>query len=309
MAAGQKGSRSATVAFAALLLGATGIGFAPIFVRIADVGPISSAFWRMALALPPLLLWRMVTVGNGDENDRLSRLLARIAPPRDRRAGLLVLAAGIFFAADLGFWHWSIKLTSVANATLLANLNPVFVALAGFLFLGHRFRPPFLLAMALALGGAVVLMGRSLEIAPGRVLGDLLGVATAMMYAGYFLATATLRRRHDTWTVLFYSVLITATILGPVAAASEPAILPASMGGWAVVVALALVCQIAGQGLIVHALAHLPPAFSALTLLLQPVVAALAAWALFGEALGGMEIAGALLIFAGILLARWTFTR
>ena len=304
MAAARDANRHATIAFAALLLGATGIGFAPIFVRIADVGPISSAFWRMALALPPLLLWRMIMRRHGDEG---GRPFLRLAPPRDRRAALLLFAAGVFFAADLGLWHWSIKLTSVANATLLANLNPIFVALAGFLFLGHRFRPPFLLAMALALGGAVVLMGRSVEIAPGRLLGDLLGVATAMMYAGYFLATAALRNRHDTWTVLFYSVLVTALVLGPLAVVSESDILPANATGWAVVVALALVCQIAGQGLIVHALAHLPPAFSALTLLLQPVVAALAAWALFGEALGGMEFLGALLIFAGILLARRTF--
>ncbi len=301
MAAEQDGNRQAGLAFVALLAGATGIGFAPIFVRIADVGPVSSAFWRMALALPPLLIWRLWEAAD--------RRRAAIIPPRDRRTLLLLLAAGGFFAADLGFWHWSIKLTSVANATLLANLNPVFVALVGFVFLGHRFRPPFLLAMALALGGAVVLMSRSVEISADRVLGDLLGVATAMMYAGYFLSTAALRSRHDTWTVLFYSVLVTAAVLGPLAGVSESRLVPASAGGWAAVVALALVCQIAGQGLIIHALAHLPPAFSALTLLLQPVVAALAAWALFGEALGGRELAGALLIFAGIVLARRTFAR
>ncbi|RMF68718.1 MAG: DMT family transporter [Alphaproteobacteria bacterium] len=300
MAGERDRNRQMRLAFLALLAGATGIGFAPIFVRIADVGPVSSAFWRMALALPPLLVWRLWGATGRQRS---------IAPPRDGGTLVLLLAAGGFFAADLGFWHWSIKLTSVANATLLANLNPVFVALVGFLFLGHRFRPPFLLAMALALGGAVVLMGRSLEISAERVIGDLLGVATAMMYAGYFLSTAVLRSRQDTWTVLFYSVLVTAAVLGPLAVASETAVVPRSPTGWLAVVALALVCQIAGQGLIVHALAHLPPAFSALTLLLQPVVAAIAAWALFGEALGGRELAGALLIFAGILLARATFTR
>ncbi|GIX18152.1 MAG: membrane protein [Rhodothalassiaceae bacterium] len=283
-------------AFVALLLGATGIGFAPIFVRLADVGPVSSAFWRMALALPPLALWRLMRADGSPAR--------RLAPPADRRSLLLIAAAGGFFAADLGFWHWSIKLTSVANATLLANLNPVFVALTGFVFLGHRFRPLFLFAMALALAGAVVLMGRSVEISAERVIGDLLGVATAMMYAGYFLSTAALRSRHDTWTVLFYSVLITALVLGPLAAASETALLPRSPKGWLVVVALALVCQIAGQGLIVFALAHLPPAFSALSLLLQPVVAAAAAWVLFGEALGAGELAGAALVLAGIWLAR-----
>ncbi len=295
------GERRAGLALLALLAGAVGIGFAPIFVRVAEVGPLASAFWRMALALPPLLAWRWWR-SRADAHGGIARTGGIVAPMRADPWPLL--ACGLFFAADLGLWHWSIRLTTVANATLLANLNPVFVALAGFLFLGHRFRPLFLVGMACGLAGAAVLMGASIEVSPERILGDALGVATAVMYAGYFLTTARLRARHDTWTVLTFSILVTALALWPAALTSPEPMLPPAIAGWWPLIALALVSQIGGQGLIVHALAHLPPAFSAVALLLQPVVAALAARALFGEALGVPELGGMLLVLVGILLAR-----
>ncbi|RMF18224.1 MAG: DMT family transporter [Alphaproteobacteria bacterium] len=298
--------RRASLAFLALLTGAVGIGFAPIFVRVAEVGPLASAFWRMALALPPLIFWRALQTARARRHESRSErrpVCSRQGSPI-RGDLVLLVGCGLFFAADLGLWHWSIRLTTVANATLLANLNPVFVALVGFLFLGHRFRPLFLLGMASALAGAAALMGASLEVSPERLLGDALGIATAVMYAGYFLTTARLRSRHDTWTVLSFSILVTALALWPLALASPEPMLPRDLVGWWPLIGLALVSQIGGQGLIVHALAHLPPAFSAVSLLLQPVVAALAAWALFGEALGPLEGFGALLVLGGIVLAR-----
>ena len=79
---------------------------------------------------------------------------------------------------------------------------------------------------------------------------------------------------------------------------------PAGVDGWLVLIALALVTQVAGQGLIVYALAHLPAAFGSVSLLVQPVIAAGLAWLLFAEALGPLELAGAGLVLAGIAMAR-----
>src|SRR6478752_2321023 len=98
-------------ALPALLVGATFIALSPIFVRLADVGPTASAFWRVALAAP--LLWLLLLVTR-----RASPL------PVDWR---LLAVAGLAFAGDLAFWHWSIRFTSVANSTLLANLAAPFV--------------------------------------------------------------------------------------------------------------------------------------------------------------------------------------
>lgn len=280
--------RQAGLAFACLLLGAVGIGFAPIFVRFSDVGPISSAFWRMALSLPFLLVW-------------LSVRRTSIAP---RGRSWLLIVCGLFFAADLSMWHWSITLTTVANATLLANLNPVFVAIAGYLFFKERFSGLFLFGLVASMGGAVALLGSSLEFAPERLSGDILGILTATMYAGYFIAASRLRSRYDAVEVLLFPGFVTALALLPMAFMSEANFFPETMNGWWTLLGLALICQVLGQGLIVYALAHLPAAFSALSLLVQPIVASIVAWILFGEALGPLEFGGAFLILCGILLAR-----
>jgi drug/metabolite transporter (DMT)-like permease len=71
-----------------------------------------------------------------------------------------------------------------------------------------------------------------------------------------------------------------------------------------VVLGLALVSHAAGQGLIAYALAHLPAAFSSVGLLLQPVVAALFAWLLLAEPLAALQVAGGMVVLAGIYLAR-----
>lgn len=114
--------RERALAFLALLVGGAAIGFSAIFVRLADVGPLQSAFWRVALAVPFLAAWAAWT---------LRRERANSAPgvaPRTRMSLLPLLAAGAFFAGDLAFWHLSIVYTTVANASLLANSAPVFVA-------------------------------------------------------------------------------------------------------------------------------------------------------------------------------------
>src|SRR3974390_2990611 len=134
-----------TVAFLCLLAGGCAIAFAPILVRLSDTGPVASAFWRTALAAP--LLWLGVL-----------QPPSRSGESRDE-GGLSValVAAGLFFAADLGVWHWSIVWTSVANSTLLANLAPIFVTLAGWIFWKRSVTKVFLVGMMVALTGMFVL--------------------------------------------------------------------------------------------------------------------------------------------------------
>ncbi len=274
-------------------------GFAPIFVRLTDVGPVSSAFWRVALAVPIIAIGAAL-------NSRLTGHGNAARPPLSPRDMRLLVLAGLFFAGDLGLWHWSIALTSVANSSLLPNLAPVFVAGLGFVFLGHRFSRNFLGALALATGGVGLLLGASIQLGGTRVTGDLLGIATATMYAAYLLTVGYVRRRVATLTVRLWVSIVTALALLPMALLSGEVFWPAGAEGWAVLFALALVNQVAAQGLISFSLAHLSAAFSAVSLLVQPVVATIVAWFLFHEALGTWEFAGALAVLSGIALARRT---
>lgn len=278
------------IALAALLVGATCIALSPIWVRVSETGPTASAFWRVALASPVLWL--------------LQSLNRRAAPPVAPN-GKLLLAAGIAFAGDLAVWHTSIKLTTVANSTLLANLASIFVTLAAWLLWKQRPRALFLAGLVTALVGVGMLVETSARLSPGALGGDALGVVTAMFYAWYILAVKQLRDRGvGTLRLMAITTTLTASLLLPVALASGDQMLPVTPLGWWKLVGLALVSHAAGQGLIAYALAHLPAAFSSVSLLFQPVMAAVFAWVLLAEPLAPLQIAGGVVVLVGIYLSR-----
>ncbi len=279
-----------TTAFLCLLAGGVAIASAPILVRLADTGPVASAFWRCALATPLLWIWALKVRGNESSS------------PVEARA---LLAAGLFFAADLGVFHWSIVWTSVANSTLLANLTPIFVTLAGWLIWKHQVSRTFLVGMVLAIVGMFVLVGPNFAVGGTRLAGDALGALTGMFYAGYMLAIKVARDSGaSTARLMAWSTTITALVLLPAALLSPQPFWPQSAGGWWVVVGLAVVTQIVGQGLIAYAFAHLTASLSSVSLLIQPVTAALIAWYLFGEAIGPAQFVGGAVVMGGIWLAR-----
>lgn len=295
----------------ALIAGAIAIGFAPIFVRLSEVGPSATAFWRLALALPVLLVWaggeRRMRAG-GDRRTQKAEDAAIIpsAVPlaRDRPTSPLLLA-GLFFAGDLALWHWSIHFTSVANSTLEANLASVFVVLIGWLVWRQRVSARFGWAMLVALAGTALLVGRNARFSPTTLRGDALGVVTAVFYAGYLLSVKAARGRGwATAPIMAVSGVVTAAALLPVALLSRETLLPATGRGWVTLVGLAFVSHLGGQSLIAYALAGLPAAFASVGLLVQPATAAAVAWALLGETLSVGQLTGGALVLAGIVLAR-----
>lgn len=275
-----------------LILGAVAIGFAPIFVRLSETGPIATAFWRLLFALPAFWLWRVVE--------------KRREPQTRETTGDAhwLYIGGFFFAADLAAWHWSIQLTSVANATLLANFAAIFVALFTWVVLRQPLSRRFVGALAAAIAGTALLVGASFQVSTTAFRGDLLGVLTAVFYAGYLLSIKRLRIRFSTATVMLQTGLVSALLLGVLAAATGEQLLPVSRRGWLVLVALALISHVCGQSLIAYASRHLPVTFSSLGLLVQPVAATVAAWLLLHETITAWQLAGGLLVLVAIAIAR-----
>lgn len=278
------------LAVAALLAGAVAIAASPLFVKVSEAGPVATAFWRVALALPVLWAWSAL----GQRAHHAAGFAA------NRR---LMVWTGLLFAGDLAVWHWSIVLTSVANATLLANLAPIFVTLAVWLMYRRRPGSLFLAGMTIALAGVAMLLGGDIQLSGKALAGDCFGVVTAMFYGGYQLAVTRLRASASTASIMAWSGLVTACALLPLALVSGEQILPATAAGWLKLIGLALISQAAGQSLIAWAMAHLPATFSSVGLLLQPVVAALFAWVLLGETLGAAAIAGGVAVLVGIGIA------
>ena len=281
--------RRFAVAVAALVAGAVAMGASVLFVRWADVGPYASAFWRVFLALPFLWGWAR---------------LERRGPRRRLLLDPAVLLAGLFFTGDLFFWHLSILGTTVANATVLATTAPIWVALGAWALLGETVGARTLVALGLCILGGLALVGESYGFAPQRLNGDLFGIATALFFGCYVLSVRAARARHGAAELMFASTAITAACLFVIAFLFEPRILPQSLAGLAALVALAVISQVGGQGLVAVALGTLPATFSSLVVFLEAIAAAAFGWILLNEPLGIVQALGGVLILIGIFVAR-----
>jgi drug/metabolite transporter (DMT)-like permease len=279
------------MALAALFGGAVAIGTSALLVKVSETGPVSTGFWRVFLALPVFWAWVWLE-GRGQPG----AVMQRSNVP-------LVVLAGFCFAGDLAVWHWSIVLTSVANATLLANCAPIFVALAAWLFMRKRLRPVFVAGLTMAIAGMGLLLRGDFAHGGSALAGDALGLITAMFYAAYQLTVTRARDTVSTARIMAGSGLVSAAILLPIALVSGEQFLPHTAMGWWILLALALISQASGQSLIAYAMAHLPATFSSVGLLLQPVVAATLAWLLLGETLTALAIFGGILVLIGIRVA------
>jgi drug/metabolite transporter (DMT)-like permease len=284
-------ARQNAVAFAALVIGAFAMGASPIFVRLADVGPFASAFWRCALSLPFLAVWAL-------------------SEPRDTRAMFstdrAVVLSGLFFAGDLFFWHLSILATTVANATFIATMAPVWVAFGAWIVFREKISRGNFLGLALCLIGGAALIGQSYSFTPERLIGDGYALITSLFFGLYMLAISNARTRLKigAGSLAFMSAAITAACLFVIAMLFETNFMPRSLNGWITLLTLALVSQVLGQGLLAVALGKLPATFSSLVIFLEAVGAAALGWLVLNEKLGPVQMFGGALILLGIWVAR-----
>jgi drug/metabolite transporter (DMT)-like permease len=280
-------------ALAVLFFGACMIGFGPVLVRVAraeHVGPAGSAFWRVALALPILaaMTWRERSAGGTAANLKPTWIAA---------------IAGFLFAGDLVCWHYGIRFTSIAKATVLANMTPILVTAATWVMLRQAPRPVFLAGMALGVGGSTVMALAKGGAGASPHLGDLFSIGAALWYSTYMLVMRKARETQSATVLMFWSSAVGAPMLLACALALGDSIWPNSVLGWSVLAGLG-VMHVAGQGSIAWALGRLPAPLAALVVLVQPVVAAIAGWAAFGERLTPMQALGGAIALGGVAIAQ-----
>jgi drug/metabolite transporter (DMT)-like permease len=272
--------------------GALVIAFSAILVRLADVSPSTAAVFRCAYALPLL--------------GALAHAERRRYGPRPRRERDIALLAGIFFAADLTFWHHSIGAVGAGLATVLANVQVVLVGVIAWLALGERPDPRSGAAVPVVLLGVVLISGAvgggAYGDNPG--LGAVFGLATALAYAVFILllrrAGADPRRPAGP---LFYATLsstVAAALAGIVVGDID--FFP-GLEAQAWLVTLALTSQVLGWLLISVSLPRLPALLTAITLTLQPVGSVILGVILLSEQPSGVQLAGVAVVVGGIVLA------
>lgn len=273
--------------FAALLGGNVALALGPLWVRLADTGPVSAGFWRLALAIP---FFALLARTNGQRLGGVPRGVL-----------LAVMAGGIFFALDLSSWHLGIELTRLGNATLFGNSGSILIVAWGLFVLRRAPRANEWLAFAAAIVGSAILLGRSLQIDHTTLVGDLLCLLAGFLYTFYILLAQKGRETLGSWSLLFWSSLAGLPVMVGVALALGEPFWPTD---WTPVVALAITSQLIGQGLLVFALRHFSPLVVGLALLTQPVVSVVVGWVWFGEVLSALDAVGMVLVAAGLVLVR-----
>lgn len=272
------------------MAGALCIAFSGILVVLAAVSPPTAATYRAAFAIPPLLL--------------LAWWEERREGPRTRRQRTLAFVAGIFFAADLTFFHHAILFVGAGLATVIANLQVLVVGVVAWLLLGERPSNRLLAGVPIALLGVVLISGAvgagAYGADPG--IGVVLGLAAAACYAGYLLV---LRRgqdgRHVAGPILDATIAtaIFAALGGIVVGDLQP------LPGWPAIGWLALLAvsaQVAGGLLIAVALPRLPAVTTSLLLLSQPVASVFLAMLIVNEAPSAIQLGGVALVVLGVAL-------
>jgi drug/metabolite transporter (DMT)-like permease len=278
----------------AALTGGALLGLSPIAMRLSELGPHASNVWRFLFALPILAVWAAV---------------ARPIPSAGQTGWLLF--GGVLFGIEVSLWAAALGLTTVTNATLLANLTPVFAALFGWFLFRERLRLAVIAGVATSLAGAVLLALARAQAAAGPTgnpetgwIGDALGLSAAVGYAGYLLILRMLGKDMNVGAVMFWATLSSLAVALTLAVIFREPLWPQTLNGWLILVGLGLVVQVGGQGLVAYGVGRLPIVASTVLLWMQPLVAAALSWLLFSEALGPVALAGAALILAGIYVVQ-----
>ncbi|MBP1770968.1 MAG: family transporter [Holophagaceae bacterium] len=274
---------------AALILGASLLGFAAMLVRwAAPAGPLAVGFYRMLFALP-FVAW-------------LARGRGR---PGTGRAQAWALGAGVCFVLDLWMWHSALHHTSAANATLLVTLAPIWVAVVSVLWLGVRLRRRFWAGVLLALGGALVL-GLAKGARWGTGLGELLGALASLAYGAFTLALGRARRDLSAPEALFWVVVCCTVLFGALGWARGEAFTGYPARAWWALLGLGVVVQVVAWWLITWGMGHVPTNLGAMGLMTQPVATVILGWILLSETVRPLQGLGTLLVLAGVALCAFT---
>lgn len=274
--------------YLALGVGILSLGFSALFARWAAApGPVM-AFYRISLStliLVPFFARQRIKEGK-----------------IPRAIWIFPLAGGLFTALDHGVWNTAVNYTSAANATLLGNTAPIWVALFAWLVWSERLRAGFWIGLVLTLTGAAVVLGTDILRQPSLGIGDVLALMSGVFYACYFLVTQRGRIHYHTLTYIWLVGLTSAILLLAFDLIFGLPLTGYSPKSYLAFLGAAILSQTCGYLAVGYALGHLPASLVAPTMIGQPVVTALLAIPLLGETLHLSQWLGGLAVLAGIYL-------
>ncbi len=299
----------AIATLAALCIAVLSIASAAILIKFSEqeINPYATAFHRFWITTVLLGVWNggrwLWRQWQAPTQIDLTVSVASPVAPLTWQVWAQLTLVGSFLAGDLMLWAWSLTQTSVANATLLANLTPVFSCIGGWLWLDKRFDRRFVAGMLIAIAAIGLIGWDDSHLALGKFAGDAAALLAAIAFSVYLALLEQLQTRFQTTTLLWGSSAIASLISFPVAWGMGGNLFPTTLQGWFAVLSLAVICQILGQGMLVHSLNRLSAEFVALFLLMEPILAGVGAWLLLGEQLSLLNLVAFAIAMVGIYLS------
>ena len=272
----------------ALVLAVLALTVSPLFVRWADAPGVVKSLYRMVIAasiITPLAIYK----------------LSKGELVIDKRLVFPILA-GVFSAIDHTLWTTSIEKTAVANATLLNNITPLWVAIFAGVIWHEKLNYKFWIGLCLLFVGALMVLGNSLVFSPESIQGDLLAITSSFFYAGFYLLTQTGRKKLDPISFLWIMLISAAICLLVFTLVTGAPLFGYSKVTYIVFFSSAVISQLGGYYLLAYALGRIPSTVVTPTMVLQPVLTAIIAVPLLGEVLSALQIIGGSLVLGGILV-------
>lgn len=282
----------------AACVGSVILGSSAVFVRISDMGPLATGFYRMLFSLPFFALWVL-----GEKVHVHVRGLPPEALPSPREFALLVLG-GALFSLDLALFNWGIDHTTILNSTLFNNAAAFFVPL--FLWLCFKVKPSMrtMLCVTIGLLGCALLGGESLSLSADNFLGDIVSLGSGMAVALYVITIKEVRDRCSTSVVMLITGLASTIALGVMVVFSQESFGPLTSQDWISIWGQALLVHTVGQALLAFSMAKVHAAYVGIIMLLAPVTSALLGWLIYDEVLTVITLGGIILVMASIVTAR-----
>lgn len=272
-------------------LGALLLGASPVFVRISDLGPVTTGFYRMLFAMPFLFIWM------ASEKRAAISLFSK-------KGNVAIILAGSFFALDLALWNWSIDYTAIVNATLFNNTAAFFVPLLVWLLYQEKQSLRFIIGVVTGLFGCVLLFQESFYISMDNLVGDIVALISGLTVAFYVIAVTRVRASIGAGTLMFWLSFPTIIVLGLIALLMGENFGPLTWRDGVSIFGQAVLVHTLGQGLLAYAMGKIPASYSALIMLLAPVNAAFLGWLVYGEELSLMKCAGMVIVMMSILFVK-----
>ena len=282
-------ARRRAIAEGALLVTVVAWGFGGIFIKLSSFAGITFAFYRLALSFVVMLIALLL---NGR---RLTWAVIRTSAP-----------GGLFLGLDVCLFFSAVKLTSIADATIIGALQPVLVMLVAGRWFGERFgRAEVLLAGASVVGVAMVAVGSTGSPA-FSVTGDLLAFAALFSWTGYWLVSKKVRATMPALEYMTGVMLTASFVAAPILLLSGKPLTTNEPMDWLWLALFVIFAGAGGQFVAAWAQRYVEVWLSSLLLQAMPVVASFAAWLVLGEPLTPLIIAGGAVVVAatGVIIIR-----